>query len=128
MKRFKYFVLTGIIITCIAGCQNNYSVTIPVDDNIVEDNNDLGNASIGVADDNQQDTTAEILYDAETIRKILAYKYSYEPPFHLDFSHEDENGCYVYHFYEVVINEDESHTATADRFTVDPKTGETTTF
>ncbi len=128
MKRFKYFVLTGIIITCIAGCQKNNTVTVPVEDYIVEDSDDLGNASIGVADDNKQDTTADILYDAETIRKILSYKYSYEPPFHLDFSHEDENGCYVYHFYETVINEDESHTATADWFTVDPKTGETTTF
>ncbi|MBP5554999.1 MAG: hypothetical protein J6X94_09025, partial [Lachnospiraceae bacterium] len=68
MKRFKYFVLTGIIITCIAGCQNNNTVTVPVEDYIVENSDDLGNASIGVADDNQQDTTADILYDVETIR------------------------------------------------------------
>ena len=71
MKRFKYFVLTGIIITCIAGCQNNNTVTVPVEDYIVEDSDDLGTASIGVADDNQQDTTADELFDVETIRKIL---------------------------------------------------------
>ena len=45
----------------------------------------------------------------------------------LDFDHE-EDGCYVFHFFEVVTNEDESHTATVDWFTVDPKTGETTTI
>ena len=67
------------------------------------------------------------MYDIDTIGKLLSLKYPYAPPFHLDFDHE-EDGCYVFHFFEVVTNEDESHTATVDWFTVDPKTGETTTF
>ena len=67
------------------------------------------------------------MYDIDTIGKLLSLKYPYAPPFHLDFDHE-EDGCYVFHFFEVVTNEDESHTATVDWFTVDPKTGETTTI
>ena len=67
--------------------------------------------------------------DAEKIREILAVKYSCnEPPFHTVFDHIDEDGIYVYHLYESVIDETGSHTATIDWIYVDPKTGEATTF
>lgn len=136
-KNIKYFALFLSLALLMAGCKGKNQIdekdipkqdvnsVISIEDDIVEDNDDT---SIDVEEDNQPDTIADELFDVETIRKILAYKYQYETPFHLDFSHEDENGCYVYHFFEVVTNEDESHTATADWFTVNPKTGETTTF
>lgn len=67
--------------------------------------------------------------DAEKIREILAVKYSCnESPFHTVFDHIDEDGIYVYHLYESVIDETGSHTATIDWIYVDPKTGEVTTF
>ena len=67
--------------------------------------------------------------DAEKIREILAIKYSCnEPLFHTVFDHIDEDGIYVYHLYELVIDETGSHTATIDWIYVDPETGEATTF
>lgn len=73
--------------------------------------------------------TEENLYDEEMIREFLAQKYTCnQPPFYTILDHIGEDGIYVYHIYESVVNEDESHTATIDWVYVDPKTGEATTF
>ncbi len=76
-----------------------------------------------------EDLTEENLYDVETIREILAQKYTCDtPPFYTVLDHITEDGLYVYHIYESVDNEVEAHSATIDWVTVDPKTGEATTF
>ena len=78
---------------------------------------------------NGEDISEENLYDVETIRDILAQKYTCDtPPFYTVLDHITEDGLYVYHIYESVDNEIEAHSATIDWVTVDPKTGEATTF
>ena len=78
---------------------------------------------------NGEELSEEILYDQETIREILARKYTCDtPPFYTVLDHITEDGLYVYHIYESVDNEIEAHSATIDWVTVDPKTGEATTF
>ena len=68
-------------------------------------------------------------FDVWKIREILAAKYNCsEPPFFTVFDHIDEDGMYVYHIYELVDGETESHTATIDWVYVDPATGVATTF
>ena len=68
-------------------------------------------------------------YDAEKIREFLAAKYSCtESPFYTVFDHIDEDGIYVYHIFESVVDETGSHTSTIDWVYVNPKTGEATTF
>lgn len=68
-------------------------------------------------------------YDAAKIRDILAKKYNCsESPFYVVFDHISDDGMYVYHIYESVVNETGSHIATIDWVYVDPKTGEATTF
>ena len=124
-----YLILVGII-TCTVGCQKNNTVMVPIEDSVVENNEDDSiDSSEDASEDNQQDTTSDILYDSETIRKILAEKYTCNtPPFYTEFDHEDEDGLYIYHIYESVTNGDESHIATIDWVTVDPKTGKATTL
>ena len=76
-----------------------------------------------------EDFSEEILYDQETIREILAQKYTCDtPPFYTVLDHITEDGLYVYHMYESVDNELEAHIATVDWVTVDPKTGEASTY
>ncbi len=68
-------------------------------------------------------------FDVWKIREILAAKYNCsESPFFTVFDHIDEDGMYVYHIYELVDGETESHTATIDWVYVDPATGAATTF
>ena len=128
MKAIKnYSILVISTITLIfSGCsltgpKTNPADVIPVENDPVQIANPL--EEVLIADENAEAD----MYDIDTIGKLLSLKYPYAPPFHLDFDHE-EDGCYVFHFFEVVTNEDESHTATVDWFTVDPKTGETTTI
>ena len=129
MKRFKYILLAIIFIFTI-GCQDKSIEMVQIENNVVENKEDYSiDSSTDATEDNQIDTTADVLYDAETIRKILAEKFSCDtPPFYTVFDHEDEDGLYVYHVYESVTNDDESHIATIDWVTVDPKTGEATTL
>ena len=103
---------------------------VQIENNVVENNeDDSTDSSTDATEDDQIGATAGNLYDAETIRKILAEKFSCDtPPFYTVFDHEDEDGLYVYQVYESVTNDDESHIATIDWVTVNPKTGEATTL
>ena len=66
----------------------------------------------------------EIKYDKDTMKDILIKKYDVKPPLHCNFDHQDEKGNYVFHIYE----SQETHNATVDWVTVNPYTGEVTTF
>lgn len=79
--------------------------------------------------DSEDLSTEENLFDVETIRDYLAKKYTCDtPPFYTVLDHISEDGLFVYHIYESVDNEVEVHSATIDWVTVNPKTGEATTF
>ncbi len=94
------------------------------DDSSIEDKDDVANNTT-VDGLNEEDN----LYDEETIREFLAQKYTCtNPPFYTVLDHVSEDGLYVYHIYELVVNEDESHSATIDWVEVNPKTGKATTF
>ena len=98
-----------------------YAPYSTVDLTIAESDNKYGYSLVSVEETKDN--------DAEKIREILAAKYSCnESPFYTVFDHIDEDGIYVYHLYELVIDETGSHTATIDWIYVDPKTGEATTF
>lgn len=82
--------------------------------------------------DQNQGILAELVsYDAEMPdadklnldEERILEQFSYDPPFHVDIDHYDDEGNAVVHVYEVVENEDESHTATSDWITVNPDTG-----
>ena len=64
--------------------------------------------------------------DLDELEKIFAERY--EPPFYCDLDHIDEDGNYVFHLYEVVDNGDEQHTATVEWYTINPYTGDVSTF
>ena len=56
------------------------------------------------------------IYSEETLK---------QPNLHLNYDHNDENGNYIFQFYEVVITENEDgHTATWGWYGVNPSTGE----
>lgn len=60
--------------------------------------------------------------------EMILAQYPVTRPFHADVDHYDDEGNPVVHLYEVVVNEDESHTATADWISVNPDTGIGVTF
>ena len=106
--------------------QNNVTVETSVEEtkDDVEKDSDVEDSKA-----EETDEAGENLYDSETIREFLAKKYTCDtPPFYTVLDHITEDGMYVYHIYESVDNEDESHTATIDWVTVNPKTGEATTY
>ena len=98
-----------------------YAPYSTVDLTIAESDNKYGYSLVSVEETKDN--------DAEKIREILAAKYSCnESPFYTVFDHIDEDGIYVYHLYELVIDETGSHCATIDWIYVNPVTGEATTF
>ncbi|MBR6147057.1 MAG: hypothetical protein IKQ44_01740 [Lachnospiraceae bacterium] len=91
-------------------------------DEYIEKYRNLDNPPVPRDDINDE----EVMYDLDELEKIFAERY--EPPFYCDLDHIDEDGNYVFHLYEVVDNGDEQHTATVEWYTINPYTGDVSTF
>ena len=62
MKRFMYLILVGII-TCTVGCQKNNTVMVPIEDSVVENNEDDSiNSSEEASEDNQHQLAYRALW------------------------------------------------------------------
>lgn len=69
---------------------------------------------------------ADVRYDRDMLTRMFAERYS--PPFFCELDHIDEDENYVFHLYEAVDNGDDKHTATIEWYTINPYTGDVTTF
>lgn len=68
----------------------------------------------------------EIKYDQDMLDRMFNERYS--SPFYCELDHIDDEGNFVYHLYEAVDNGDEQHTATIEWYTINPYTGDVSTF